>query len=74
MLQLSQGSFHAGLWQHRASLLEDLVGTVQFPQIALNGLVDLSQFLTQLTACIIFGLGVDGLKSAAINGNDVTVS
>ena len=73
MFQLSQGAFHAGFWQHRASLLEDLIGTVQLAQITLNCFVDLAQLLAQLTTCVILGLRVHGLEAAAIDGDHVPI-
>ena len=73
MLQLSKGPLHAGLWQHRASLLKHFIRTIQLTQITLDCLVDLTQLLTQLTARIILGLGIQSFEPAAINGNDIAV-
>ena len=73
MFQLSQGTFHPSFWKHCSGLLKHFVGAIQFAQVPLNSLVDLTQFLAQLATGVVLGLGIDRLKSAAIDSDDVTV-
>ena len=73
MFQLSQRAFHPCLGQHGSGLLKHLISAIQFVEITLNGLVDLTQLLAQLATRVILGFGIHCLEPATIYGDQVPV-